>query len=104
MRRMDPQQHWAAWCERYGDDYDTDEARQAAYRDFTATLAEMRDVFSQSDDAYNAGHRAAQQHAAAGNASPGDAESLVPPDLNTLARADWLEGFRSHFAPRPARH
>ena len=47
---MDAEQHWQAWCERYGDDYETDEARRAAYSDFNATLAEMRDIFSQSNE------------------------------------------------------
>lgn len=104
MRRMDPQQHWQAWCERYGDDYDTEEARQDAYRDFNTNLAEMRAVFSQSDDAYAAGSLEAQQRVSAGQATrPDDAETWAPADLNALARADWLEGFRSHFPPRPAR-
>lgn len=37
--------HWQAWLDRYGDAYATDEQRRAAYRDFTANLAEMREVF-----------------------------------------------------------
>jgi hypothetical protein len=38
--------HWQAWLDRYGDDYETDEQRRAAYRDFKANLAELTDVFS----------------------------------------------------------
>ena len=32
--------------------------------------------------------------------SPADAELWAPTHLTGPARADWLEGFRSHFEPR----
>ena len=31
--------------------------------------------------------------------TPPAAETWVPANLNGYARADWLEGFRSHFEP-----
>jgi hypothetical protein len=43
---MDAAEHWAAWLERYGADYATDNERRAAYRDFKANLATLREVFS----------------------------------------------------------
>lgn len=43
-------EHWQAWLERYGDVYNTDEERRAAYSDFKAKLAEMRDVFGLEND------------------------------------------------------
>lgn len=98
---MDAAQHWQAWLERYGADYATDEERRAAYRDFHANLAETRAVFSQSDDMHEAGYLDAHERAAAGDAdSPDDAELWVPASLSGPARADWLEGFRSHFEPQ----
>lgn len=42
-------EHWAAWQERYGDDYATDTERRAAYRDFQTNLATMQSVFGQHD-------------------------------------------------------
>ena len=98
---MNAAEHWQAWLDRYGDDYDTDEQRRAAYRDFHANRAEIQAVFSQSDDMHVAGYLAAQERVASGDAdSPADAELWAPADLTGLARADWLEGFRSHFEPR----
>ncbi|GCB01882.1 hypothetical protein [Mycolicibacterium sp. NCC-Tsukiji] len=95
-------EHWQAWLERYGDDYATDEERRAAYRDFHANLAEMRAVFSQSDDMHVAGYLEAHERVSSGDAdSPDEAELWVPANLSGPARADWLEGFRSHFEPRP---
>ena len=44
-------EHWAAWLERYGDDYATDTERRAAYRDYQTTLATMQAVFGQRDPA-----------------------------------------------------
>ena len=41
----DPQ-HWQAWLDRYGDNYQTDEQRHAAYRDAQANLAELTAVFN----------------------------------------------------------
>lgn len=38
-------EHWAAWLDRYGDDYATDDERRAAYQDFQANLATMQTVF-----------------------------------------------------------
>ena len=43
-------EHWAAWLERYGDDYATDTERRAAYRDFRTNLATMQAVFTQEPD------------------------------------------------------
>ena len=43
---MDAAEHWAAWLEKYGADYATDNERRAAYRDFKANLATLREVFS----------------------------------------------------------
>ena len=98
---MDADEHWQAWLDRYGDDYDTDAERHAAYRDFKANLAEVRSVFSQADDMHTAGYLEAHERVASGDAdSPADAELWIPADINGLARADWLEGFRSHFEPR----
>ena len=72
-------EHWAAWLDRYGDDYATDDERRAAYR---------------------AGYLAAHERVNDGDAdSPDDAELWVPANLSGPARADWLEGFRSHFEP-----
>lgn len=42
-------EHWAAWLDRYGDVYDTDDERRAAYRDFQTNLAEITRVFSWQD-------------------------------------------------------
>lgn len=42
---MNAAEHWQAWLDRYGDIYETDDERRAAYRDFKANLAEMRSVF-----------------------------------------------------------
>ena len=93
-------EHWAAWLDRYGDDYATDDERRAAYQDFTTNLAEMQAVFSQPEDMHVAGYLEAQERVASGDADgPDDAEVWVPVDLNSFARADWLEGFRSHFEP-----
>ncbi len=102
MSIMDVGEHWQAWLERYGGDYATDEERRSAYRDFKANLAEIRAVFSQPEDMHVAGCRAAAERVAAGDAdSPHDAELWVPADLTGAVRADWLEGFRSHFEPPP---
>ncbi|UUO02388.1 hypothetical protein M4D79_02435 [Mycolicibacterium novocastrense] len=102
--QMSAAEHWRAWLERYGDDYATEEERRAAYRDFQANLAEIRAVFSQSDDMHAAGYLDAQQRVANGDAdSPADAELWAPVDLTGPARADWLEGFRSRFGSRPRR-
>lgn len=100
--QMSAAEHWQAWLERYGDDYASDEERRAAYRDFHANLAELRAVFSQSDDLHTAGYLEAHERVSSGDAdSPDDAELWVPANLSGPARADWLEGFRSHFEPRP---
>ena len=53
-------EHWAAWLDRYGDDYATDDERRAAYQDFTTNLAEMQAVFSQPEDMHVAGYLEAQ--------------------------------------------
>ena len=51
-----------------------------------------------------AGYLDAQQRVANGDAdSPADAKLWAPVDLTGPARADWLEGFRSHFGSRPRR-
>lgn len=93
-------EHWAAWLDRYGDDYATDNERRAAYHDFTSNLATMQAVFSQPEDMHVAGYLEAHERVANGDADgPADAEVWVPTDLNGFARADWLEGFRSHFEP-----
>ena len=93
-------EHWAAWLDRYGDDYATDDERRAAYQDFKTNLTQMQAVFSQHDDRHVAGYLEAQERVASGDAAgPADAELWVPADLNGFARADWLEGFRSHFEP-----
>jgi len=93
-------EHWAAWLDRYGDDYSTHDERRGAYQDFQTNLATMQAVFSQSDDMHTAGHLAAHDRVADGDADgPDDAELWVPAHLRGPARADWLEGFRSHFEP-----
>ncbi len=93
-------EHWHAWLQRYGGDYTTDDERRAAYQDFTMNLATMQSVFSQSDGMHTAGYLEAHERVASGDADgPEDAETWVPGDLNRYARADWLEGFRSHFEP-----
>lgn len=50
MSAMSAAEHWQAWLDRYGDDYATDEERRAAYRDFRANLAEMREVFGSNSE------------------------------------------------------
>lgn len=40
-------EHWAAWLDRYGDDYATDDERRAAYQDFQTNLATLQTAFSQ---------------------------------------------------------
>jgi hypothetical protein len=50
---MNDDEHWAAWLERYGDDYGDDEQRKAAYRDFKANLAELTAVFSDDTEHNN---------------------------------------------------
>ena len=93
-------EHWQAWLQRYGGDYTTDAERRAAYDDFKANLDTIQAVFSQSDDMHTAGYLEAHERVASGDAdSRDDAETWVPGDLNDYARADWLEGFRSHFEP-----
>ncbi len=85
---------------RYGQDYATDDERRTAYQDFKTSLATMHAAFSQPDDMHVAGYLEAHERVASGDADgPADAEVWVPTDLNGLARADWLEGFRSHFEP-----
>ena len=60
----------------------------------------MQAVFSQSDDMHVAGYLVARERVASGDADgPAAAEVWVPGDLTGHARADWLEGFRSHFEP-----
>lgn len=93
-------EHWAAWLGRYGDDYATDDERRVAYQDFITNLTMMQAVFSQPDDMHVAGYFEAQERVDSGDADgPDDAELWVPAGLNAFARADWLEGFRSHFEP-----
>jgi len=93
-------EHRAAWLDRYGDDYATDDERRAAYQDFQANLTEMDGVFSQPGHMHTTGYLAAHERVADGDAeSPDDAELWVPTNLTGPARADWLEGFRSHFEP-----
>lgn len=41
---MNAAEHWAAWLDRYGDDYATDDDRRAAYRDFKANLARLTEA------------------------------------------------------------
>lgn len=99
--QMNATEHWQAWLERYGDDYATAEERRAAYRDSHANLAELRSVFSQAERMHTAGYLQAHERVASGDAdSPADAELWAPTHLTGPARADWLEGFRSHFEPR----
>ena len=43
---MNDAEHWQAWLERYGADYNTHEERRAAYRDFKDNLATLTRVFS----------------------------------------------------------
>ncbi|UXA21335.1 hypothetical protein KXD98_27860 (plasmid) [Mycobacterium sp. SMC-4] len=93
-------EHSPAWLQRYGGDYTTDAERRAAYEDFKTNLVTMQAVFSQSDDMHVAGYLEAHERVDSGDANgPDDAEVWVPTDLNGYARADWLEGFRSHFEP-----
>lgn len=93
-------EHWAAWLERYGDDYATDDERRAAYQDFQTNLTAIQDVLSQPAHMHVAGYLAAHERVADGDAdSPDDAELWVPTNLTGPSRADWLEGFRSHFEP-----
>ena len=93
-------EHWQAWLQRYGGDYTTDAERRAAYDDFQTNLDTLQAVFSQSDDMHTAGYLEAHERVASGDADgPDDAETWVPANLNGYARADWLEGFRSHFEP-----
>lgn len=93
-------QHWAAWLKRYGDDYATHDERRAAYQDFQTNLANLQAVFSQSDHMHTVGYLAAADRVADGDAdSPDAAERWVPAHLTGPGRADWLEGFRSHFEP-----
>lgn len=93
-------EHWRAWLQRYGGDYTTDAERRAAYEDFKTNLVTMQAVFSQSDDMHVAGYLEAHERVASGDAdSPDAAETWVPGHLTGHARADWLEGFRSHFEP-----
>ena len=47
---MEADEHWQAWLDRYGADYDTDEQRRAAYRDFKANLARLTEMFSRDDE------------------------------------------------------
>lgn len=47
---MEADDHWQAWLERYGADYDTDAERRAAYRDFKGNLARLTEMFSHGDD------------------------------------------------------
>jgi len=49
MSNLTAGEHWQAWLDRYGDDYDTDEERRAAYRDFKANLARLTEMFSRED-------------------------------------------------------
>lgn len=91
-------EHWHAWLQQYGGDYTTDAERRAAYDDFQTNLDTLQAVFSQSDDMHTAGYLEAHERVASGDADgPDDAETWVPANLNGYARADWLEGFRSHF-------
>ena len=93
-------EHWQAWLQRYGGDYTDDAERRAAYQDFTTNSAALQSVFSQANDMHTAGYLEAHERVASGDADgPDDAETWVPGDLTGHARADWLEGFRSHFEP-----
>jgi hypothetical protein len=50
---MNTAEHWTAWLQQYGEDYETEAERRAAYRDFKANLATLTEVFStdtESDD------------------------------------------------------
>jgi hypothetical protein len=38
-------EHWAAWLQRYGDDYVTDDERRAAYQDFKTNPATLQTAF-----------------------------------------------------------
>ncbi len=38
-------EHWAAWLDKYGDDYATDDERRAAYQDFKTNLASLKTAF-----------------------------------------------------------
>lgn len=105
MKVMKPPQpgsaeHWALWLKEYGDDHATDNERRGAYQDFLTNLTTIQHVFSQPDRMHTAGYLAAHERVADGDAeSPDDAELWVPADLGGPARAEWLEGFRSHFEP-----
>jgi len=93
-------EHWALWLEKYGDDYATDNERRGAYQDFRTNLTTVQDVFSQPDHLRAAGYLAAHERVADGDTeSPDDAELWIPANLSGPGRADWLEGFRSHFEP-----
>ncbi len=93
-------EHWALWLEKYGDDYATDTERRDAYQEFRTNLTTIQEAFSQPDDMHAAGYLAAQERVSDGDAeSSDDAELWVPADLSGPARANWLEGFRSHFEP-----
>lgn len=93
-------EHWDLWLEEYGNDYATDKERRDAYQGFLLNLASIQDAFSQSDRMHTAGYLAAHERVSDGDADgPDDAELWVPADLSGPARADWLEGFRSHFEP-----
>ncbi|NVN51274.1 Exonuclease SbcC [Mycolicibacterium hippocampi] len=59
-------EHWAAWLERYGDDYATHDERRAAYQDFQSNLATMQAVFSQPGQLHAAGYLAAHDRVAEG--------------------------------------
>lgn len=93
-------EHWALWLEKYGADYSTEHERRGAYQGFRTNLTTVQSVFSQADNLRLAGYLAAHERVAAGDAeSPDDAELWIPTNLSGPARADWLEGFRSHFEP-----
>jgi len=49
---MNASDHWQAWLDRYAADYETDQERQAAYRDFKANRARYNEIFGlgRSDD------------------------------------------------------
>ena len=46
---MNAAEHWRAWLERWGDAYDTDEERRAAYRDAKANLARLTEAADRLD-------------------------------------------------------
>ena len=85
-------EHWAAWLDRYGDDYATDDERRAAYRDFQTNLATMQAVFLQPDHMHTAGYLAAHERVNDGDAdSPDDAELWVPANLSGPPTRGWPE-------------